>query len=156
MASDITALVGGLLVPALAIDKDGRITAVNGALADCLELAASELVGSKLAGHIVDASALPDFLSGAVGLREFRFHTGDGGARDVSLSLLIKAPAGVVVLTAFDLTARRIAEHALQEEIARYQDMTTAASDWFFELDRTMTRLRLLRRDAASGGVTLT
>jgi len=51
---------------------------------------------------------------------------------------------GGAVLTAFDLTARRTAEHALQEEIARYQDMTTAASDWYFELDQTMTRMRLV------------
>jgi PAS domain S-box-containing protein len=155
MVSDITVLVGSLLVPALAIDEHGRITAVNDALAGCLELASSELVGSKLAGHIVDAAALPDFLSAAAARREFRFHTGDGGARDVALSLLVKAPTGGAVLTAFDLTARRIAEHALQEEITRYQDMTTAASDWYFELDQTMTRMRLVRRHTTSGDVTL-
>jgi len=65
MVSDITVLVGSLLVPALAIDEHGRITAVNDALAGCLELSASELVGSKLAGRIVDAAAFPDFLSAA-------------------------------------------------------------------------------------------
>ncbi|HJT06989.1 MAG TPA: ATP-binding protein [Stellaceae bacterium] len=155
MVSDINALVGSLLVPALAIDEHGRITSVNDALTDCLELAASELVGSKLAGRIVDASALADFLATAAGPREFRFDTGKAGVRDLALSLLVRAPAGAVALTAFDLTARRIAESALQEEITRYRDMTTAASDWYFELDRTMTRMRLVRRHAASGDVTL-
>jgi PAS domain S-box-containing protein len=155
MVSDIHALVGSLLVPALAIDEHGRITAVNDALAGCLESAVSEMVGSKLAGHIVDASALPDFLSAAVGRRELRFHTGNGGARDIALSLLVKAPAGGAVLTAFDLTARRLAERALQEEVTRYQDMTTAASELYFEIDQTMTRLRLVRRDVTSGDVSL-
>jgi len=155
MVSDINALVDSLLVPALAIDEHGCVTAANDALADCLEVAASELVGSKLAGCIVDAAGLADFLGAAAGRREFRFHTGKDGARDVALSLLLKMSAGGAVLTAFDLTARRIAEHALQEEVTRYQDMTTAASDWYFELDHTMTRMRLVRRQAMSGDVSL-
>ena len=44
----------------------------------------------------------------------------------------------------------------MRDEIAQYQDMTTAASDWFFELDQTMTRMRLVQRCAASGSATLT
>jgi transcriptional regulator of aromatic amino acid metabolism len=92
MVSDITALVGSLLVPALAVDEHGRITAVNDALADCLELAASELVGSKLAGRIVDAAALPDFLRAAAAPREFGFHTRADAVRDVALSSLSRRP----------------------------------------------------------------
>ena len=155
MVSDITGLIGTLLVPALAVDAQGRITAVNDALAGCLEAAASDLVGSTLASRLVDAAALPDFLGTGAARRELRFRTGKGGERDIALSLLVKAPAGGAVLTAFDLTARHLAENALREEIARYQDMTTAASDWYFELDQTMTRIRLVRRHAGSGDVAL-
>src|SRR5258708_5699663 len=86
---------------------------------------------------------------------EFRFRADDGSMRDIALSVIVKT-AGGTIITAFDLTARRNAERAWQDEIARYQDMTTAASDWFFELDRTMTRMRLVRRHAESGSVTLT
>ena len=155
MVSDITALVGSLLVPALAVDEHGRITAVNDAVDGCLGLGASALVGSELAGWIIDAAALPQLLRAAATRHEFRFRADDGSVRDIALSVIVKA-AGGTVLTAFDLTARRSAERAWQEEIARYHDMTTAASDWFFELDRTMTRMRLVRRHAESGSVTLT
>lgn len=156
MVSDINALVGSLLAPALALDARGRITAINAALAACLGSSAAELVGRELAACTVDAAALPDFLRAPLAPGEFRFHTRDGGVRDLALSLIAEAPGGSVVLSAFDVTAQRAAERALQEEIARYQDMTTAASDWFFELDRTMRRMRLVRRHAESGDVTLT
>ena len=157
MVSDLTALVGGLLAPALAVDARGRIAAVNDALAASLGVDAAQLVGSELAGWIIDATALPDFLDAATGAAvEFCFRTADGALRDLALSHMVRAPAGGAVLTALDMTPRRTAERALQQEVARYQDMTTAASDWFFELDQTMTRMRLLRRDAASGSVTLT
>ncbi|HKW54243.1 MAG TPA: PAS domain-containing protein, partial [Stellaceae bacterium] len=155
MVSDVTALVGRLLLPALAVDADGRITAANEPLGNCLGLGVATLVGRALADCMIDAAALPDFLRAPAVPGEFRFRTGDGGARDLALSLVVAAPAGGAALTAFDMTAQRSAERALQEEIARYQDMTTAASDWFFELDRTMTRMRLVRRHAAGGGVTL-
>jgi PAS domain-containing protein len=155
MVSDVTALVGRLLIPALAIDADGRVTAANEALANCLGVGAATLAGRPLADCVIDATALPDFLRAPAVPREFRFRSGDGGVRDLALSLVIAAPAGGAALTAFDMTARRTAERALQEEIARYQDMTTAASDWYFELDQTMTRMRLVRRHAASGDVTL-
>lgn len=59
MVSDINALVGSLLVPALAIDEHGCVTAANDVLAGCLEVTVSKLVGSKLAGRIVDATATP-------------------------------------------------------------------------------------------------
>jgi PAS domain S-box-containing protein len=155
MVSDITVLVDSFLVPALAIDARGRITAVNDALAACLGLGAAELVGSELADWIIDPAALPDFLLATVAAPgEFRFRTGDGGARDLALTLIVHT-SGHAVLTALETTSRDAAERVLREEIARYQDMTTATSDWFFELDQTMTRMRLVRRHATSGTVTL-
>ena len=57
MASDITALVGSLVGPALAIDARARITNVNDALADCLGLGAVQLI--DLALTKITANRLP-------------------------------------------------------------------------------------------------
>ena len=110
MDSDVTALVGHLLVPALAVDVDGRIITVNDALADCLGQLAAQLRGSELAGWITEAAALPEFLRAATAPAEFRFRTGDGVVRDLVLTLILRAPAGGAVLAAGDITQRRAAE----------------------------------------------
>jgi PAS domain S-box-containing protein len=119
--SDITALVGTLLVPALAVDARGRIAAVNDALAGCLKLAAAELVGSELAGWIIDAAALPDFRRATAATPgDFRFRTGDGGACDLALTLIVHT-SGHAVLTALETTATAqvLAERALRDSEAR-------------------------------------
>jgi PAS domain S-box-containing protein len=139
-------------VPALLVGADDRIIAANTALAQVLAAAVAAFRGSLLADWLVDRAPLEAFLSGAPGTSgAFAFRGGDGNERQLVLTLAHLDVGGLKLLTAFDLTPRIAAERRLREEMARYQDMTGAASDFFFELDATMTRLRLLRRGRDGG-----
>ena len=142
-------LIDRVTVPALVIGADGRILAANAALARVLDVDIAAMRGSLLADWLTDPAPLAAFLEGPPGIsREFIFRGGDSAERHLALALALGDVGGGKLLTVFDLTPRVAAERQLRQEMARYQDMTGAASDFFFELDATMTRLRILRRGA--------
>jgi signal transduction histidine kinase len=139
-------LVDRVAVPALVVGANGRVIAANAVLAQVLGVEIAALRDSALADWLIDAALLEGFLRGAPGTcSEFVFRGGDGAARRLALTRAL-ADAGGDLFTVFDLTPLVAAEQQLREEMRRYQDMAGATSDFFFELDATMTRLRILRR----------
>jgi PAS domain S-box-containing protein len=139
-------LVDRVAVPALVVGADGRIVAANAALARVLGVDIAAMRDSALADWLIDGAPLEAFLRSASGTcGEFVFRDGNGAARRLALTRAL-ADAGGDLFTVFDLTPLAAVEQQLREEMRRYQDMTGATSDFFFELDATMTRLRILRR----------
>jgi signal transduction histidine kinase len=138
------AVVERVSSPALVLDPHGRITAANAAMAQCLACSVERLVGTELVACAADPAALHDFLrAGGGSPGEFRFRTGDGGERRLEISIGKCADANVV--SAFDVTADCAAQKRLQENLQRFRDMAGAGSVEFFEMDPTLTRMRLFR-----------
>jgi PAS domain S-box-containing protein len=140
-------LIDRIAAPALVIDADGRIVAANTALARVLGVGVAAMRGSAVADWLTDASPLAAFLGNPFGAQgEFSWRGGDSAEHRLALTLALTGVDGGDLFTVFDLTPRLSIERQLREEMRRYQDMTGAASDFFFELDATMTRVGILRR----------
>src|SRR5579864_5710013 len=141
---------------AFAIDVDGRITAVNDALAALLGCEATQLLGRELVRWGADAAALRDFLAAkASTTAELRFRAADASERCLALSIAPSTLGGGRVVTAVDVTETRANEQRLREDIERFRDMIGAGSGWFHETDETQTRIRVFRSGAVNKAPTM-
>ena len=138
--------------PALAIDAEGRITAANDAIARCLACTARQLLATELASLTADPAALREFLrTGGENPEEFCVRAADGGNRWLEISVGIRAVAGVRLLTAFDVTARRAQVDQIEEENSRFRDVVGVGGGTMYEMNAELTRIRLWERDATGG-----
>jgi PAS domain S-box-containing protein len=149
-------LVNSLPVPALVVDLGGRITATNAAMARCLACEEGQLVGADLAVWAIDPTALRGFLDESPkSPRDVGFRAGDGSERHLEISIGRNFRADAKLLCAFDVTAGRAAEQRLQEDVERLRDIAGVGGGTVYEIDSTLTRIRMWRRDTENGTPTL-
>jgi PAS domain S-box-containing protein len=154
--ADFGAFLGLLPSPALVLDRAGRIAAANLPMARCLALAPDDLAGRELAEWAGDVPALQAFLAGETASpAEFRFRGADGSERHLALSIARDALAASVVVSVVDMTAFRAVEQKLQKNVERFRDMVGAGSGWFYEVDSTLSRIRLFRRGKENGALAM-
>jgi PAS domain S-box-containing protein len=136
----VTTDIDHLPVPAAILDAEGRIAAVNAALAECLAAAPATLVGAALVAHAADPAALRAFLAAPPsGSTEFRLRAADGSPRRLALSIHRDIRQGRDLLVGFELSA----QHAGAPEsgsigefsLTRLRQMLEEASDWIWEID---------------------
>jgi PAS domain S-box-containing protein len=156
VASDMTVVVARSPLPAMAIDREGRIAAANEALARCLACAPEQLAGTELASWSTDPAAVREFLREPPGApREFGFRAGDGSARWLALSRGMDLADNFQWLSAFDLTERRAAEQALREENERFRSVIGVGGGTLYETNAEVTQIRLWERQVKDGVVTI-
>jgi len=140
-------------LPSLLISVDGRIISANRAMSRCLALNASTLVGASLSAWVCEPKRLAEILELGRGRpRELRFHSGDGHERWLEVAIR-RDSESTYLLTALDVTRRRIATQTLIEERERYLDMISAVSDSFWEsrgASRSRIRIFVPRRDGGT------
>jgi PAS domain S-box-containing protein len=152
VAVNATILLDSLPVPALVVDAGGRIAATNAAMARCLACEEAQLVGSDLAVWAIDPAALRDFLDGSAGSsRGVTFRAGDGSERHLEISIGRSVFADGTLLCAFDVTARRATEQRLQGDVERLRDIAGVGGGTIYEMDSTLTRIRMWRRGTENG-----
>jgi PAS domain S-box-containing protein len=143
-------------LPAMVLDSEGRIVAANEAVARCFACAPEGLVGTELASWAADPAALRQFLReppGAPG--EFGFRAADGSARWLALSAGTGSSGDGSCLSAFDLTERRKAEEAVQQEIDRLRSVIGVGGGTLYETNAEVTEIRLWERQEKDGIVTI-
>jgi signal transduction histidine kinase len=155
-ASDFRQLVELLPSPAVLLDDAGRIVAANPPMARCLMAAPEELVGRALADWAADAAALRKFLAqGNAPSAELPFRAADGSNRSLALSLARDARSATVIVGVVDMTSCRAVTQKLQQDIERFRDMLGAGSGWFYEVDNTLSHMRIFRRADEHGSVAM-
>ncbi len=118
--------------PALVLDRESVIIAVNAAMGRCLDIPADDLLGTRFADRAVAPARLSAFLDASTeGIGEFRFSTGTGHERWLSLTVDAHATAQGRLVTAFDLTSER----SMEVELDRYVDMMRNAAAYFWQMD---------------------
>ena len=140
--------------PAAAIDAEGRISAANGGIARCLGCEARQLLSTELAAWAADPAALCAFLrSGGAGAGEFCMRAADGSERWLEISLSTRRGDGTMLLSAFDVTARRAEREKMAEENRRFRDIIGVGGGTLYEMNAELTRIRLWERDAVTDAV---
>ena len=140
--------------PAAAIDAEGRISAANDGIARCLGCAARQLLSTELAAWAADPAALRGFLrSGGAAPGEFCMRAADGSERWLEISLSTRRGDGTMLLSAFDVTARRAEREKMAEENRRFRDIIGVGGGTLYEMNAELTRIRLWERDAVTGAV---
>src|SRR4051812_5498620 len=87
--------------PALAVDAEGRITAVNDALAQCLAATPRALLATELVALAADPVGLREFLrDGAEMPREFSLRASNGSERWLEISIGKEVLSGQRLLSA--------------------------------------------------------
>jgi PAS domain S-box-containing protein len=138
--------------PALAVDSKGWVVAVNEAMAACFAVKPARLVGAQFAAWAVYPAALRIFLREHTrSTAEFEFSAADGRELWLALSIAKEAVGNCDVVSATDVTPYRTAEQKALEDVSRFRDMIGAGSGWFYEVDSTLTQMRVLRRSEADG-----
>jgi len=141
---------------AVILDDVGRIMAANPPMARCLMVTPEELVGRALADWAMDRAALGKFLAqDDPPPAELAFRAADGGERWLALSLARDARSQTVVVSVTDMTSCRAATQKLQQDVERFRDMLGAGSGWFYEVDSTLTHMRIFRRADDHGAMTM-
>jgi signal transduction histidine kinase len=143
--------------PALALDRGGRITAANEAVARCLVRTPDELIGTELASWASSPEALREFLRQCpCAGQEFLFLAGDGGGRWLVLSLLRtdSLDSGRLV-SAVDLTRRHATWGVMKEENERFRSIIGVGEGTLYETNAEVTQIRLWERNVQDGVVTI-
>jgi len=155
-ATDFSRLVDLLPSPVVILDDAGRIVAANPPMARCLMLTPEDLVGRALADWAADTAALRKFLAqDEPAPAELPFRAADGAQRWLALSLARDARAETVIVSVTDMTGCRAATQQLQQDVERFRDMIGAGSGWFYEVDSTLTQMRIFRRADEHGSVAM-
>jgi signal transduction histidine kinase len=155
-ATDVTQFLDLLPSPAVILDDSGRIVAANPPLARCLMVAQDELVGRPVADWAADAVALQKFLAqDDAPSTELLLRAADGGKRSLALSLARDTRSQTVIVSVADMSDYRAAAQKLQQDVERFRDMIGAGSGWFYEVDSTLTRMRIFRRTGKDGAVAM-
>ena len=158
MTSDVRSIPALLACPALVLDADGTVVALNEAMARLIGHPESDLLGQRLSDRAADAgTTLSPAMLAAGKPVEIRLRAADGAERFVAFRLAsTEGPLAAAV--AFDLSRIRFEERRLQEDAERYHDMATAGSDTLHESvaawedGRGVLRIWGARRsDSASG-----
>jgi PAS domain S-box-containing protein len=138
MAGDkrVTADIDRLGVPAAILDAEGRLVAVNDALAACLAAAPTNLTGADLAALAVDPAACRAFLADPPpGPVEMRLRAADGTLRRLALSISPDTRPGRFLVLGFDQTKHSARTTAGDDSLMRSRQMLEDALDWIWEMD---------------------
>ena len=155
-ATDVGHFLDLLPSSALILDAAGRVVAANPPMARCLMVAPDELVGRGLADWAMDAAALRRFLTqDDPPPVELPFRAADGSTRWLALSLARDARFQSIIVSVTDMTSCRAATQKLQQDVERFRDMLGAGSGWFYEVDRTLSQMRIFRRADDHGSVAM-
>jgi PAS domain S-box-containing protein len=149
--ADFSAFLALLPSPALVLDGSGRIAAANAPMARCLAVEPDALIGGDLAAWAVDPAVLRRFLDRGESSAELSFRAAHGGERRLALSIARDVLAAGHLVSIADMTAIRAIERDLQADVDRFRDMIGAGSGWFYEVDATLTRIRVFRRRSENG-----
>ena len=141
--------------PALAIDADARITAVNVAFAECIGCEPGELLATRLADRATDPGPLDQFLlRNAASSGEFCLRT--TGGTECWLEIHLSAWTGSErLVSAFVVSARRAESKAIEEECRRFHDVVGVGGGTLYEVNADLTHIRLWERDPADGMLTI-
>jgi PAS domain S-box-containing protein len=140
-------------LPAVALDRQGIVRALNEAAARCLRVDAALMPGQALGLWTRQADRLAAFLDGGGGALELPFLVSH--AEEVRLVVhATRAPAADLLLL-IDVTEQRLSEARLDFERQRFLDFVGVSGTSFFEIDPTLTTLRSWRKAEADGEATV-
>lgn len=142
------------MAEAVVLSRGGRIVKANRQFAGLMGVGPERLLGQPLRHWLVDPKewsrqrgrALEALTAGHKFRLQTRLRRADSSQVDVELSAQAVDPANLakgIVWLGYDLTERLQHEVALQASEARYRQLITLTSDWYWEWD-THCRFRLL------------
>ncbi len=133
MHPDIRSIPAILSCPALVLDAEGIIVALNAGMARVVGRSDNPLLGRKLAEIAADkVTAISALTLANTKTAEIRIRAADGTERFLALETCA-GDETLVAAVAFDVTRIRLEGRHLREEVERYQDMATAGSDTLHE-----------------------
>jgi signal transduction histidine kinase len=132
MIPDVQSIPSQLTCPALALDADGIVVALNAAMARLAGHGEDAMRGRKLADfsdskNVVSASTFANCKT-----IELRMLAADSTERFIAFQLA-SSDAKHAAIIGFDMSRVRFEERRLQEDAERYHDMATAGSDTLHE-----------------------